>query len=507
MFCIDVLETKPLRVMRVQQLFVLAFLVLVYTCKPTEDAQVEAQYMFGETPIGVETVASGLDVPWQLVWGPDDYIWFTEQGGEISRLDPSTGKVTSLLVIDDVMRERTSGLLGMTLHPDWDTHPYVFLNYTGEDSNKRRYSRVVRYTFEENTLVDSLVILEYPAWRGHFGARVVIAPDGKLMVATGDGAQFENAQDLDSPNGKILRYNIDGTIPEDNLFPGSAVWAWGLRNPQGFVYANGQLYNSDHGDATDDEVNLIRKGANYGWPFVEGYVDNDKEIGFASQTEVADPMKAWTPTIAPAGMSYYHTDKIPELQGSLLLTTLKGSSLRALKLDQSGTEIVADVNYFQQVFGRLRSVCVSPDGDIYIATSNRDWNPNAFPEETDDRIIRISRMEGRRSHAAAPSAVIDNVTGDVISKGEELYISYCASCHGQNGRGLDDLYPPLTRSVVVTGSHEPLIQLMLNGLGDMPTFGFLDDKDIAIVLTYVRRRFGPQATIVPESTVKEVRSQ
>lgn len=495
-----------MRILRIKILVAIVTWGHFNACSPSDDIPVESEYMIGGTHVGIETVASDLDVPWQLVWGPDDHIWFTEQGGEVSKLDPLTGKITSLLVIDDVLRERTSGLLGMALHPDWDTHPYVFLNYSGEDNNKNRYSRVVRYTYKDDALVDSLVILEYPAWRGHFGARVVIAPDGKLMIATGDGAQFENAQSLDSPNGKILRYNTDGTIPDDNLFPGSAVWAWGLRNPQGIVYANGELYNSDHGDATDDEVNLIKKGANYGWPFVEGYIDNDKEADFASDTNVTEPMKAWTPTIAPAGMAYYHSDKIPELERSLLLTTLKGNSLRALKLDPSGTKIVEDVNYFQQVFGRLRSVCVSPDGDIYIATSNRDWNPNAFPDETDDRIIRIFRMENQLKPSAIPTAVIDNATGDVVSRGEELYISYCASCHGQNGRGLEDLYPPLVRSPMVTGEQQPLIQLTLNGLGDMPTFNFLDDRDIAVVLTYIRRRFGPQASTVSESTVAAART-
>src|SRR5690606_462625 len=241
----------------------------------------------------------------------------------------------------------------MAVHPDLKSQPYVFLNYAGKKADNSRFSRVVRYTYKPDTLVDSLVILEYPGWKGHFGARVLIAPDGKLMVATGDGAQFENAQNIASPNGKILRYNIDGSIPGDNPFPGSAVWAWGLRNPQGLVYADGKLYNSDHGDAVEDEVNLIRKGNNYGWPHVEGFVNTEKEAKFVLDSTVVPPLRSWTPTIAPAGMAYYSSDKLPELKGRLLLTTLKGNSLRALELNASGDSIVADVNYFQQVFGRL----------------------------------------------------------------------------------------------------------------------------------------------------------
>ena len=228
------------------RLFLFAGTVLCLTaCRTGLTGRPDSQFMLGNTPIGVQNIATHLDVPWQLVWGPDNHIWFTEQGGTVSRLNPETGKVSRLLTLKGVLRDRTSGLLGMAVHPDLNTYPYVFLNYSGEKEDKSRFSRVVRYTYKQDTLTDSLVILEYPGWKGHFGARVLIAPDGKLMVATGDGAQFENAQNVHSPNGKILRYNMDGSIPDDNPFPGSAVWAWGLRNPQGLVYA--QPFPSDPG--------------------------------------------------------------------------------------------------------------------------------------------------------------------------------------------------------------------------------------------------------------------
>jgi len=467
----------------------------------------EQQFLLGKTPVGVQHIATHLDVPWQLVWGDDGNIWFTEQRGTVNRLNPETGEVVRVLTIEGVLRDRTSGLLGMALHPDIERSPYVFLNYSGERDDKSRFSRVVRYTYKQDTLVDSLVILEYPAWKAHFGARITIAPDGKLMVATGDGAQFGNAQNMQSANGKILRFNIDGTVPSDNPITGSAVWAWGLRNPQGLVYANGKLYNSDHGDAIDDEVNLIRKGANYGWPHVEGPVDTEQERLFAADSVVAAPMRSWTPTIAPAGMAFYSHDAIPELNGSLLLTTLKGNSLRALRLDASGDRIVEDVNYFQQVFGRLRSVCVSPQGDIYVSTSNRDWNANGFAEENDDRIIRIFRLDDRYANNHASSAVIPMKGHDVVSKGEELYASYCASCHKTDGTGVSGTFPALIKSPVVTGGKDALSRLILEGKGEMPNFSFLDDKELALVLTYIRKRFGPQASPVSVSDVRRLRLQ
>lgn len=489
---------------RLRFLFV-ASLLFVLACK-TDDRDIpDDQFLLGNTHVGIQVVANHLDVPWQLVWGPDNHVWFTEQGGKVSRLNPETGEITRLLTIDGVLRDRTSGLLGMAVHPDLKKQPYVFLNYSGVKEDKSRFSRVVRYTYQTDTLVDSLVILEYPGWNGHFGARVEIAPDGKLMIATGDGAQFENAQNIASPNGKILRYNIDGSIPGDNPFPGSAVWAWGLRNPQGLVYADGKLYNSDHGDAVEDEVNLIRKGDNYGWPHVEGFVNTEKEAQFVLDSTVVPPLRSWTPTIAPAGMAYYSSDKLPELKGRLLLTTLKGNSLRALELNASGDSIVADVNYFQQVFGRLRSVCVSPDGDVYLSTSNRDWNPNGFADEEDDRILRIYALDRKYVDEQAKSAIVKQTGTDVVSKGEALYVNYCASCHKANGQGIAGTFPALVKSPVVTGDPDSLIRLVLTGKNEMPQFSFIEDRDLAVILTYIRKRFGPQSSPISTTAIQAER--
>jgi mono/diheme cytochrome c family protein len=351
-------------------------------------------------------------------------------------------------------------------------------------------------------LVSPVVFLEYPAWTSHFGSRIVIAPDGKVMVATGDGAQDGNAQNIQSPNGKILRYNLDGSIPADNPFKGSAVWAWGLRNPQGLVYAKGKLYCSDHGDAIDDELNLLVKGGNYGWPVVEGAVNTDKEKAFAKDSAVVVPLQAWTPTIAPAGMTYYSSDKIPELKGRLLLTTLKGNSLRSLTLDPEGNRIIADVNYFEKIFGRLRSVCVSPAGDVYLATSNRDWNPNAAPAKNDDRIIRIYRIDAKHASPMAKPAIVSHKNTEAVNKGALLYTNYCASCHKADGKGIDKIFPALLKSAVVKGDQRNLIRTVLNGKNQMPKFSFMENNDMAMLLTYVRSKFGAGSGAVTVADVQ-----
>ncbi len=251
---------------------------------------------------GIETkvVASNLDVPWEIAWGPDNRIWITEQKGVVSRIDPQTGSKSVLLKLNDVWFLRTAGLLGMALHPDMKNNPYVFLNYTFLKDEKP-FSRLIRYTWRKDTLVSPKILMEIPANNGHSGSRLLMS-GGKLFWATGDAASTTYAQDFNSPNGKILRLNIDGSIPSDNPIKGSPVWAMGFRNIQGMVFSkSGKLYTSEHGDATEDEVNLIEKTRNYGWPTVQGFADNTKETEFANLKSTVDPLKAWTPTIASCG--------------------------------------------------------------------------------------------------------------------------------------------------------------------------------------------------------------
>ncbi|WP_234364114.1 PQQ-dependent sugar dehydrogenase [Lunatibacter salilacus] len=482
----------------------MSLLPFYLACEKPKINEFETVYSFGESILGITTVADGLD--WDIVWGPDGNLWFTEQAGRISSLNVSTNEITQHLVLEDTYRMRTSGLLGIALHVSNEGQFFVFVAYTAKKDEETRVSRVMRYTKKGDSLDDPHLILEYPAWSGHFGARVVVSPDGKLLVATGDGAQHENAQNWQSPNGKILRFNLDGTIPDDNPELGSPVWASGLRNPQGLDYSDkGILYVSDHGDATDDEVNLIGRQGNYGWPNVEGFIDREDEIDFASEKRITEPLVAWTPTIAPAGIAFYGSGPISVFNNSLLLATLKGSSLRVLKLNALGNEVVADSVLFTQAFGRLRSVCVAPNGDVYVGTSNRDWNPFGFAKENDDRIIRISHVDRLDDRTIKPAVTI-NSSDDVVSRGESLYLDYCSSCHKPNGTGVENIFPSLLKAPLVNSPDKiSLIDLVLKGKGEMPSFGFLSNEDLAIVMTYIRKRFGPQASPLTENEVQHQR--
>lgn len=460
---------------------------------------------------GISTIASNLNVPWEIAWGPDNKIWIAEQGGVISRIDPVTGSKQILLKLSDVWHLRTTGLLGMALHPDMKKTPYVFLDYTIQ-KDKKYFSRLVRYTWKKDTLADARVLMEIPAALGHNGSRLTVH-QGLLYWATGDAMSLVDSQNPVTPNGKILRMNIDGTIPADNPIKGNAVWAWGFRNIQGMVFSkNGQLYTSEHGDANDDEINLINKGRNYGWPAVQGYAESVAETSFKGLNNTEDPLKAWTPTIGPAGLDYYSSDAIPELKNSLLLVSLKGKSLRVLKLSKDGKRIVNEDIFFENKFGRIRDLCVSPAGDIYLATSNRDWNPVAgFPKPEDDRIIRVSSLS--RSN---PQNVLSSMGGG--SKAENLYLQYCASCHKENGLGVKGVFPPLQNSQTVVIDARVLIRKVLTGSAGpatingitydtpMPSFAFLKDEDLLDILTYIRSLGSNHAAPIKPELIKQVRA-
>ncbi|WP_276361409.1 PQQ-dependent sugar dehydrogenase [Daejeonella sp. H1SJ63] len=456
-------------------------------------------------------VASGLNIPWEIVWGPDQKIWLTEQKGYVCRVDPLNGKKDTLLKLDDVWYLRTTGLLGMALHSDMKKNPYVFLNYTIQ-KDKKYMTRLVRYTWQKDTLINAKTLMEIPAANGHNGSRLTVH-EGILYWATGDALSLTDSQNPQTPNGKILRMNIDGSVPADNPMKGNLVWAWGFRNIQGMVFSkSGLLYTSEHGDANDDEINLIQKTRNYGWPTVQGFAESVEESSFKGLHQTVDPLKAWTPTIGPAGLDYYASDKIPEMKNSLLLVTLKGKSLRSLKLSADGKQILSESIFFENKFGRVRDLCVSPAGDIYISTSNRDWNPVAgFPMPEDDRIIKISKLsksDPQNSLSSMPPG----------SKPAALYQQYCASCHKDDGMGVKGVFPPLQGSQTVVINPKVLIRKVLTGSSgpatingvnyeaQMPSFAFLKDEDMLEILGYVRSLGSNHAIPIKPETVKEVRA-
>ncbi len=344
----------------------------------------------GEPTDATTILISTLSIPWELVWGPDDFLWVTERNGKISRIHPDTGEQQEVLTISNVAQVQESGLLGMVHHPNFDTNPYIYVVYTYNGSSGL-LERLVRFTFANNTLSDETVLLDQiPANSVHNGSRLLITPDLHLLMTTGDAGNTSLSQNMNSLAGKILRLNLDGTIPADNPFTGSYIYSLGHRNPQGLTFhPNGNIYSSEHGPNSDDEINRIVSGKNYGWPEVKGIIDTPSEQTFAAGKEVIESIFNWTPTIAPSDLVFYTSDRIPEWTNKFLMTVLKDQRIIALTLNGDGTSIIEEEIFFNREFGRLRDITVSPSGRVFIATNGTSYGDTSATH----RIIEVNRIE------------------------------------------------------------------------------------------------------------------
>lgn len=366
--------------MKTLAISIFVLLLAFYACKKNKASGKEEEQL-PDVELKTRTVSTGLSHVWEMVYGPDQQLWITERSGKISRVNLQTGAVTLLLNIPDVVSDGEGGLLGMAINPQFNVNPWVYVVYNYSSGSVYR-EKVVRYTYSGGSLNSPLIILDLiPAASIHNGSRLLVTSDQKLLITTGDASVAANAQNTNSLSGKILRVNMDGSIPADNPLANNKLWTYGHRNPQGLVQVGARLYASEHGPNNDDEVNLIEKGRNYGWPNVEGFCDKPAEQTFCSANNIAEPLMAWTPTIATSGLTYYNSDLIPQFKNSLLLLSLKASKFTQLKLNDAGDKILGSKDFFVSEFGRLRAICQSPDGKIYMGSSNG----------SNDKIIEIAK--------------------------------------------------------------------------------------------------------------------
>lgn len=341
-----------------------------------------------DAQIALRDVITGLEVPWEILWGPDGWIWTTERSGTVSRIHPDSGRRIVLLRISAVREEGESGLLGMALHPRFADSPFVFLAYTyGEGRGMKE--RIVRYRYRQDTLVDPTVLVEgIEAATTHDGCRLLFDRAGKLLATTGDAQDRAAPQDSASLNGKVLRMEADGSPAAGNPDPKSRVWSKGHRNPQGLdLGPEGIVLISEHGPESDDELAVVRAGGNGGWPQVKGFCDRRSEKAECRERGVDEPLAVWTPTLAVAGIAWMRRSKVADWQGAVLVATLKGEQLILMRFSPDGHRASVGNSYLKGRLGRLRDVCVSPEGRIFVATSNRDGRGSV--RSGDDRIVEI----------------------------------------------------------------------------------------------------------------------
>jgi aldose sugar dehydrogenase len=390
------------------------------------EAESQEQVGLGSTTLQIDTVITGLNVPWEIQWGPDGWIWMTERYGVISRVNPENGNRDELLDLsDDVYQAGEAGMLGLVLHPGFNDTAHVFVVYTYNDGDIKE--KLVRYNYNGTDLVDAVILIDdIPGGNTHDGSRLLILPDRTLLMTTGDARISGTPQNISSPAGKTLRINLDGSIPGDNPIEESPVWSWGHRNHQGLLLApNGNIYSSEHGPDTDDEINILEKGKNYGWPDVEGFCDTPGENDFCNENNVVEPLINWTPTIAPSDIIWYNHPSIPEFQNTILMAVLKEKKIVRITLNETGEEVIETEDFFNNRWGRLRDILQGPNGEIYIATNGASWsNTDPFTHS----IIRLKKSESttsgnaynpKRSLSVFPNPVTDKLH---ISVGNSLSV-------------------------------------------------------------------------------------
>ncbi len=335
----------------------------------------------------IEIVLDHLEIPWSIVFDQDGNMYFTERPGRLQVLRKGQSKPILIAELKDVAHRGEGGLMGLALHPKFSSNKFVYLSYTtslkGDLVNK-----VVRFKLEDNSLSGGVdVIPRLPGSSVHNGCRLRFGPDGKLYVTAGDAADREIAQDKKSLGGKILRLNDDGSIPSDNPDPKSAIYAVGVRNPQGIDFhpQTGLLFETEHGPSGfdgpggGDEVNIIDSGKNYGWPEIHHKV---KKAGMES------PLLEYTPAVAPASGMFYSGTAFPKFRNNFFFGCLRGQKLIRVILDEKDArKVVREEHLIEAEFKRIREVAEGPDGYLYFSTSNRDGR--ARPFENDDRILRL----------------------------------------------------------------------------------------------------------------------
>jgi quinoprotein glucose dehydrogenase len=355
--------------------------------------KVEDDYLAEVKGVKVEVWADSLTIPWSLSFLPNGDALVAQRPGNIVRIPNGSKDQVEYFNVPGVVHEVDAGLMGMALHPEFENNGFIYIMHTYKNEQGEIISKVVRLRHTgETATIDKVILDNIPAYAIHLGGRIAFGPDNMLYIGTGDMSQPFIAQDLNSLASKILRITPEGEIPTDNPFENSPVYSYGHRVVQGFAWdpETGVMFNSEHGPSGAevensvrfrDEINIVEKGGNYGWPIV---------VGAPNMEEYRDPLVTWNKAaVPPAGMAFY--------KGDLFVATLGGQALIRIVMDQENDYLVQKVERWfsyapsKGIYGRMRDVTIGPDGHLYVTTSNTDGR--AERRIHDDKILRIEFVD------------------------------------------------------------------------------------------------------------------
>lgn len=345
-----------------------------------------------EYNIRVDLIADGLSNPWAIAFLPDGDILVTERAGRLRRIHDGMLQADAISGTPEVTITVLGGLLGVTLHPDFARNNILYLSYAkGHEDGKRSTTAVTRARLNGNRLENQQEIFVANSWSlspTNFGGRMAFGPDGKLYMTVGERQEEVRAQNLMDHGGKVIRINDDGIVPADNPFVGRSdalpeIFAYGVRSPQGLAFnpANGDLWENEHGPLGGDEINIIKRGANYGWPLVTFGVDYDG-VSISDNTSgegLEQPFLYWIPSIAVSGLSFYTGNAFPNWQGNTFVGSMimgrtpKTGHIQRITFSEEGVPLAREP-LLMDLHQRIRDVQPGPDGNVYVLT---DQNPGA----------------------------------------------------------------------------------------------------------------------------------
>jgi len=345
--------------------------------------------------VDVSVVMGGLRHPWGMAFLPNGDLLITERGGRLLSIRAEEGISREIAGLPEIEEIGQGGLMGIALHPDFAAQPWVYLAHAASGPGGAG-TEVIRGRLEAMALRDVETIFRaLPKARGgrHFGSRLVFAPDGTLFISLGERGESDAAQDLRDHRGSLIRINDDGSVPADNPFSDHPdtrpeIYAYGNRNMQGMALNpdTATVWTHEHGPQGGDEINIMRPGANYGWPVITygvNYVIGTRIGEGTHKAGMEQPIHHWVPSIAPSGMTFYTGDRLPDWRGDLFVGSLKFGLLVRLAVD--GERITGEERLLNNRYGRIRDVTQGPDGCLYLLTDS----PNG-------RLLKIAPAQAGR---------------------------------------------------------------------------------------------------------------